>query len=333
MGAPESSVPGSDAAVRLRILFRRMAFVAAALTFIVISASAFMRHTQAGLSCDDWPACYGRVAAPGVSAADASRPAADVGAGAVPSQGVRLARLAHRIAATGVLALVIGLLLIAWTQEPAWKREGRAAAAALVTAGALAALGIATPGAQFPAVTLGNLLGGYLMLALLAATWASAGDAPSRGPRRWLPFVTLVLLFAQAALGGTIGAQYALTACPTLGGCVDLAVDATASGSAFDPFRALAASGGRVLPPADAGNVHVVHRWLGVVATLLTLVVALAVRRSNGRVAGIIAATAILTPILGALAIVALPSLLLTVLHNAMTALTIAALAALLARG
>jgi len=40
--------------------------------------------------------------------------------------------------------LVIGLPLIAWTQKPAWKREGSLALAALVVAVGLAVLGIAT---------------------------------------------------------------------------------------------------------------------------------------------------------------------------------------------
>jgi heme A synthase len=112
MLSPAMSTVATDAAARLLLVFRRAAFAAAALTFVVIVASAFMRHTQAGLACDDWPACYGRIA---TSAA---------GTDVVPTTGVRLARIAHRLAATGVLAFVIGLLLVAWTQKPAWKREG-----------------------------------------------------------------------------------------------------------------------------------------------------------------------------------------------------------------
>ena len=38
------------------------ALVAVALTFVVVVASAFLRHSQAGLGCTDWPACYARVA-------------------------------------------------------------------------------------------------------------------------------------------------------------------------------------------------------------------------------------------------------------------------------
>ena len=153
---------------RLRIVFGYMALAAAALTFVVIVASAVMRHTQAGLACADWPACYGRTDA--------------LGADALPSTPVRIVRIAHRLAATSVLALVIGMLLVAWTQKPAWKREGVLALTALLVAAALAVLGLATPGAKIPAVTLGNLLGGYLMLALLSA--AAAHRVVSANPTR-----------------------------------------------------------------------------------------------------------------------------------------------------
>lgn len=325
------SVTEPEAAARVRLLFRRTAFAAAVLTFIVIVASAFMRHTQAGLACGDWPACYGRITA---AIADTGGDASNTNAGAAPSAGVRVARIFHRLAATGVLALIVGLLLVAWTQKPRWKREGLLAAAALGVAGSLAVLGIATPGAMLPAVTLGNLLGGYLMLALLVATYAhaSATDAAPTGRARWIAGAALVLAFAQAALGGTIGAQYALTACPTLGACPGMPFDQAAATTAFDPFRPLSVAGGRIVPPADAAGVHVMHRLFGIVVTMAALVVALTFRRTCRRAALLLAACAVAAPLLGAAAILALPSLPLTVLHNAVAALTIATLAAVAAR-
>ncbi len=341
------SVADSDATARLRVLVRRLALAAAALTFVVIVASAFMRHTQAGLVCDDWPACYGTIEAWGADMA--------------PSIGVRLARIAHRLAATGVLALFIGMLLVAWTQKPAWKREGLVAIAALAIAAALAVLGIVTPGARVPAVTLGNLLGGYLMLALCAATYVAAcgdratgsvarnGESPgptsrSNGasqrpsaiiatgvPLRWIALAALVLAFAQAGLGTMIGAQYALTACPTLGKCPGLPVQVVGT-AAFDPFRPLSIVAGRVVPPADAAGVYMAHRVLGVLVALVTLIVAHALRRADRRTARLLAAFAVGTPLLGVAAILALPSLPFTVLHNGTAALLVATLTATVTR-
>ncbi len=316
-----------DAAARLRTLFSRTAFAAAALTFVVIVASAFMRHMQVGLACVDWPACYGRF----VSAATDGAPSA-----------VRIVRAAHRIAATGVLALVIGMLLIAWTQRPAWKREGTLAIAALLLAAALAVLGIVTPGARLPAVTLGNLLGGYLMLAALAATAVAATTTRSSAPQhgwmpgtllRWLALAVLVLVFAQAALGGSIGAQYALTACPTLGRCPGFPFDEFRATAALDLFRPLTIVDGRVVPPAHAATVYVIHRTLGLVVPVFTLLLARAVRSHDRRLCWLLAALALTTPLAGVAAIAAVPSLPLTVLHNGLAALLVAALAATVARG
>jgi cytochrome c oxidase assembly protein subunit 15 len=340
----------SDAQARLHTLFRRTAYAAATAVFVVIVASAFMRHTQAGLGCDDWPACYGRgvVASAPAGAPDATGhvgadAAGNPGSAATPSTGVRVARLAHRVAATGVLALVIGLLLVAWTQRPLWKREGALATAALLVAGVLAVLGVATPGAMLPAVTLGNLLGGYLMLALLAATWASArlrgdesgdgdvnGAAPARSalPHFAIVLGALALVFAQAWFGGTIGAQYALTACPTLGACSSTLPDTDSAAGAFDLLRPLAIANGRVVPPADAAHLHLVHRALGIVVVVVALVAAYTLRRRDRDLSRLIVRLVFAAFLLGMASILAMPSLPLAVLHNAATALLVAALAA-----
>lgn len=320
------TVGDPDAAARLSTLFARIAMVAAALTFVVIVASAFMRHTQVGLSCADWPACYGRIDAATTDGA--------------PSAGVRIVRIAHRIAATGVLALIIGLLLIAWTQKPAWKKEGGLAIAALLLAATLAVLGIVTPGAKLPAVTLGNLLGGYLMLAVLAATAAAAtnhGATPRRwwmpgAPLPWLALAVLALVFVQGALGGSIGAQYALTACPTLGKCTGFPFDEFRMTAALDPLRPLTIIDGRVVPPSNAAAVYVIHRTLGLVVPVFVLLLARAMRSYDRRSSSVLAALALATPLAGVAAIAAVPSLPLTVMHNALAALLVAALGAAVAR-
>lgn len=315
-----------DATARLRTAFARIALAAALLTFVVITASAFMRHTQAGLACADWPACYGRMESPGDEA--------------LPSPGVRAARIAHRIAATGVLVLVIGMLLVAWTQRPAWRREGLLVLAALVVAIALAVLGLATPGARVPAITLGNLLGGYLMLALLAATVAAATpvghhDAPPAAPTalaRRSAFAVLGLALLQAASGGIIGAQYALTTCPTLGACADASVGALYAGGALDPLRPLSIVDSRVVPPAGAAGLHVAHRLSGIAVAVAAALLAWQLRHGApraGRALGLLALGALA---LGSAAIAGMPSRTITVLHNATVAAMIAVLAHVAAR-
>jgi len=163
----------ADPASRVRQLFVRAAIAAGALTFVVIVASAFIRHAQQ---------------------------ASETAGVAIPALSVRLARIGHRISAAGVLALIVGLNLIAWTQRPRWTTEGALAAAAFALTAGLAALGIATPGTRLAAVTLGNLLGGYLLFMTLAATAAVATEGSAPHGTRALAFAGAGLVLFDAAL-------------------------------------------------------------------------------------------------------------------------------------
>ena len=280
-------VAEADSATRLRVMLARMALAAAVLTFVVIVASAFMRHAQAGLSCDDWPACYARVVAPD--------------ADTMPDAGVRLARIAHRIAATSVLTLVIGMLLVAWTQTPAWTREGSLALCALAIAVALAVLGIATPGARLPAITLGNLLGGYAMLAVLAAAAAQASPAPRRA--RNLAKLALLFAFVQAALGGMISAQFASLACPALTDCGAWSWSAFLEGASWNPLHAPGLIDGHLTAGSSAAGLHVLHRLSAFVIVALVVATADALRGSRPRLALGLAGLAAFAAALGANAV------------------------------
>ena len=44
--------------------FQRLAWAATGLTLVVIVAGAWVRLTDAGLGCPDWPGCYGMVTWP-----------------------------------------------------------------------------------------------------------------------------------------------------------------------------------------------------------------------------------------------------------------------------
>src|SRR4029450_7536944 len=44
--------------------FHRLAWVAVLLALAIVVFGAFVRLSNAGLSCPDWPTCYGRAASP-----------------------------------------------------------------------------------------------------------------------------------------------------------------------------------------------------------------------------------------------------------------------------
>ena len=89
--------------------FHRIAWLAVALTLCVVVFGAFVRLSDAGLSCPDWPTCYGRAAWP--KAVDEA--AAHVASEIRPFETHKAWREQvhrHIAAALGVLVLVLALL-------------------------------------------------------------------------------------------------------------------------------------------------------------------------------------------------------------------------------
>ena len=295
---------------RTRRGYATLALIAAALTVVVIVASAYMRHAQAGLSCVDWPSCYARVG------------------GLADAPGVAVARIVHRLAASGVSLAVLVMLGFACMQRTrGGVQRGWTLAAVAIVAG-LATLGVATPGARLPAVALANLLGGFALLAVLAAAHASTGAVPDVSRRfRALAMATLALAFVQAALGGLIATQSALLACPAFPGCDHVSWREFAAGGAWNPFHAPAEAAGGIVAPSGAAALHLTHRLNGLLLAAMVLVVAARLWRPRGGLASAIGLT--LAAGVGAgIAAALVPSALgVTIVHNAAAAVLIALLA------
>ena len=90
MAAPDRRLP----------MLRLIAWLCTGMMLVTLTLSAFMRLSQAGLGCADWPACYGQ----NLRAAQQGEP--------VPTGHlVAAARLAHRVFASLTLVLVIMLVM------------------------------------------------------------------------------------------------------------------------------------------------------------------------------------------------------------------------------
>jgi cytochrome c oxidase assembly protein subunit 15 len=136
----------------------------------------------------------------------------------------------------------------------------------------LAVLGRWTAHARIPAITLGNLLGGFVMFAVSVrmALTGRLESIPGGPPPRLACWAWLgaALLLAQVALGGLVSAGQAGLSCTGLTGC-DLSAG---SWHAFNPWAEPQTNAALPNHPAGAW-VHVVHRIGGlvVVAVLLPL--------------------------------------------------------------
>ena len=113
-----------------RAWFYRLALLATLLGLVVVVLGAYVRLSDAGLGCPDWPVCYGQLTWPGseeeISAANQTFPERPVEAHKAWKEQV------HRFFAAGLGTLVLAMALLA-----SWRRSGRRN---LLLAASLAAL-------------------------------------------------------------------------------------------------------------------------------------------------------------------------------------------------
>jgi cytochrome c oxidase assembly protein subunit 15 len=238
---------------RRLLLLRRLAGACAALVLAVTSLSAFIRLTHAGLGCANWPQCYGeslRQLQQGVP----------VSVGVDAQTATAAARFVHRVLATCALLLVVTMVMVCLGSRPVLRSEGALALVLLGLALYLAVLGRWSSGARVPAIALGNLLGGFAMLAL--CTRLAVAGVPTVSPRlRGWVCAAALLLIAQIALGGLVSASYAALSCSGWAEC--MAAAQNAGWDTLNPWREPRLN---PLPPVnpDGALVHLLHRGLGI---------------------------------------------------------------------
>jgi len=297
----------------------RLLAASAVLVLIITSISAYLRLSQYGLGCADWPACYG------------ANPVGD--AALSESDPLFWMRVVHRISATAAGLLFVVIALVWWNGWGSTK-ERVLSVAPLALALFLAWLGRYTP-SSLPAVTIGNLLGGMATLAVL--WWLRSAALPHRSTHRASPTtagvagVGLGLVFAQMALGALVSARFAAAACPAFPTCG--AWDGTFELSGLNPFADIAR---QELGEHTRQVLHMMHRYAGAaVALYLAWVGTRAVRLGGSRrglgllLLGLVAAQFALSV---ALVLLQVP-LGMAVGHNVLAALLILNLVSLLAAG
>ena len=163
--------------------FHRLAWLAVALALGVIVFGAVVRLSDAGLSCPDWPTCYGRATWP--AAGEAGDHAATAIRPVVPHKAWR--EQVHRIIAGGLGVLVLGLALMA-------ARRRRLGIAQVLGASALVAVAIPLyMQGQYVAATVLAALGEAVLL-LAALRWSNVDLSRAAA-------LTLAVIVFQALLG------------------------------------------------------------------------------------------------------------------------------------
>ncbi len=203
-------------AERIKARYRKLVFMTWFLTLDLIMFGAFVRLTDSGLGCPDWPGCYGKVTPIGASGhieqALTSMPYGPV------SFSKAWIEMIHRYVGSILGMLIIAIVYLAWRHRATLAQTPRLAVVTLIAVCIQGAFGAWTVTHQLmPLIVTTHLLGGMLLLGLM--TWLAARErdhAPiSHAARAWRPWMGLglALLFVQIALGGWVSTNYAALAC------------------------------------------------------------------------------------------------------------------------
>jgi cytochrome c oxidase assembly protein subunit 15 len=181
---------------------QRVATAAVVLVLVIVASSAYLRQASVRLNCSDWPACTQQVLGEDPARA---QPAA-----------VRAVRLVHRLSASIAGAAVLLIAFLSMVQRPRVRSDIALSAALVVLTVFLAVLGRWSRSSQAPLVTLGNLLGGMTLLALLH--WMRLRTSPTHaapdgaGHLASVAGAALALALAGVALGALVSGSHAVSA-------------------------------------------------------------------------------------------------------------------------
>jgi cytochrome c oxidase assembly protein subunit 15 len=243
------------------------------LTLDLVVFGAFTRLTDSGLGCPDWPGCYGHnspVGARGLIAqAQAILPSGPV------THGKAWIEMIHRYLASGVGALITGLMLAAW-----WGRQRPGSLSPwwstwtfvwVCVQGAFGAFTVTLK--LYPLVVTGHLLGGLLGVGLLTAQARVMDPADPQRASAWRgsalrswSLVVLALAVLQMALGGWVSTNSAVLACSEVPLCQGQWWPAMDFETGFRLLRPLGGDGlGGHITLAGLTAIHMVHRLMAVV--------------------------------------------------------------------
>ena len=254
-------------------LFRRLCLLATLVALCVIVMGAWVRLSDAGLGCPDWPGCYGHLTV-GEAVQNADRANA-----AFPERPLEpekaLKEMIHRYFATGLGLLVIAIAVLAWMnrRDPTQPMRLPGFLVALVVFQGLLGMWTVTLLVK-PLIVTAHLIGGLATLSLL--WWlALRVDRTTRPPGerglRRLAVAGLAVLVVQILLGGWVSTNYSALACPDFPTCQNSYWPQMDFKDAFVLWRGLGIDyeGGVLDHPARVA-IHFVHR-IGAVITALVL--------------------------------------------------------------
>lgn len=259
--------------------FLRLSLAACGLAFVVIVLGAYVRLSDAGLGCPDWPGCFGKITAPTtaehISDARLQYPHLDVHTGKAWKE------MIHRYFASTLGLLIIAMAYIAWRERA---NKGQQVVVPLMLVGLVSFQGLlgmwTVTQLLRPTIVTLHLLMGLLTLSLLfwvflnhSKPWLNRlSQVPLKRYLSSFAKFSLLVLALQIFLGGWTSTNYVALHCPDFPTCQGEWLPQTNFSEAFVFFKdpQVNYEGGSL--SLEAGiTVHFMHR-IGAIIASLTLV-------------------------------------------------------------
>jgi len=266
--------------------YTRIVFFTWFLTLDLIMFGAFVRLTDSGLGCPDWPGCYGSASPVGalqsIHSAAASMPEGPV---TLPKAWIEMV---HRYVGAGLGLLIIIITLMAWRYRKQLGHSATLASTTLLAVCLQGAFGAWTVTHKLmPIVVTGHLLFGMSLLALM--TWLAARQKEHQSlpleARRYWPWAgfAVIILFVQIALGGWVSTNYAALACMDFPTCQGDWLPPMDLASGFSIMRGLGqTTTGDMISQYALTAIHWVHRNFAFVVFVYLGILAFKLRRFDG---------------------------------------------------
>ena len=299
--------------------FQRIARLAFVTCLIVVVMGAWVRLTDAGLGCPDWPGCYGQLLVPDDPAAAADYPERPLEVGKAWRE------MIHRYAASGLGLLIVIMAALAWRNrvDPRQPLTLPLALVAIVVFQGMLGMWTVTLLLK-PTIVMLPLLGGMTTLALLFWLARPVPSGPQHPGLRVFAAIGLAVLAVQIALGGWVSTNYAALACPDFPTCQTQWWPTMDFQNGFKPWHGLGIDyEGGILDNASRVAIHVTHRIGAVVTALVLGLLAWRAWREPGleRAARYVAAALAAQLAIGVAIVLTQLPLSLAVAHNAVAAL------------
>ena len=307
-------------------MFRNLTIFATLLALFVVVLGAYVRLSDAGLGCPDWPGCYGNLI---IDEGHDEVLKANEAFAERPFEAAKAWKeMIHRYFASGLGLVILILMIMAW-RRPSLGQRGLTSSLFLLVL-FQGALGMWTVTLLVkPAIVVSHLLGGLATLSLLFWLLIRLNNKrlllrQTGSSVKGLAKLGLIVLIGQIALGGWTSTNYAALACPSFPAC--FAGDWSPSldyAEGFVLWRGLGVDYEfGVLSNEARAAIHWVHRLGAVVTTIILAYLAAKLFNIRARKEATILLTLLCTQImLGILNVVLSLPLSIAVAHNGIAAL------------